>query len=560
MDQQIEQATLRTCVTPYGRFIYGLHQPIYRVVNMRGAGRPAPLGKTADEQLVMNEVNFPLNDIDIDASQAVFEIPNPLPFRGTTYIGKEWADRSAADPKRILLKHPEPGSLHRSLSKALQTQPEKHQMIRDIIENLPQTMKLALAVTSNDPEDLISLAQGACSFHTDPVTGLPLGMQFYIDNSGNYKPKINNQRLFELVANNRFLPDEYKRAMVLKPGIQGKSEIVGDQQSENSHIYEYLRGNSYIAWGHYAANMAEDAVRYDVGDLTWEDIQGLRHLYYQRTYIRLATLLKLTLPRTRGGLSDSELEKLRFEISKKIKAGHSLQFTATLWGWNYGFDYAPGGYRLHASHQQIHQQYALIPDCVSVKGATEDLSAKAEMPSYACGDMIQDFVAGYRRSNGCGFFDCYQQAIRQNKRMDSERNRPDGLEIMMDDHAMLFVPKAQTSQWELQIMTLPKVGNILETDADMRRSLDRMIWQAMRILRSMGAKMITVIEFSKRFTAKDDDQRLVYAFLPRLPESPGAFSEAQLRWINGHYPEDFAHVCRSHIDNRNGIVYPSSLL
>jgi len=37
---------------------------------------------------------------------------------------------------------------------------------------------------------------------------------------------------------------------------------------------------------------------------------------------------------------------------------------------------------------------------------------------------------------------------------------------------------------------------------------------------------------------------LLYAFLPRLPESPGAFSEAQLRWINGHYPEDFAASCR----------------
>jgi len=37
---------------------------------------------------------------------------------------------------------------------------------------------------------------------------------------------------------------------------------------------------------------------------------------------------------------------------------------------------------------------------------------------------------------------------------------------------------------------------------------------------------------------------LLYAFLPRLPESPGAFSEAQLRWINGHYPEDFAAACR----------------
>lgn len=58
--------------------------------------------------------------------------------------------------------------------------------------------------------------------------------------------------------------------------------------------------------------------------------------------------------------------------------------------------------------------------------------------------------------------------------------------------------------------------------------------------------MITSIEYSKPVVKGDDDQRLLVAFLPRLPESPGAFSEAQLRWINGHYPEDFALACRRH--------------
>ena len=56
--------------------------------------------------------------------------------------------------------------------------------------------------------------------------------------------------------------------------------------------------------------------------------------------------------------------------------------------------------------------------------------------------------------------------------------------------------------------------------------------------------MVTVIEYAKRFDEEDSDQRLLYAFLPRLPESPGAFSEAQMRWICGHYPEDFAIACR----------------
>jgi hypothetical protein len=82
----------------------------------------------------------------------------------------------------------------------------------------------------------------------------------------------------------------------------------------------------------------------------------------------------------------------------------------------------------------------------------------------------------------------------------------------------------------------------------MRRSLDKALLIAMRILRSMGAAMITVFEYSKRFHTDDSGQRLLYTFLPRLPESPGAFSEAQLRWINGHFPEDFAQACRLRLD------------
>jgi sugar phosphate isomerase/epimerase len=111
---------------------------------------------------------------------------------------------------------------------------------------------------------------------------------------------------------------------------------------------------------------------------------------------------------------------------------------------------------------------------------------------------------------------------------------------------MLFVPKAQTSQWELQIMPLSPVGNILEADAATRRSFDRALLVAIRTLGAMGARMVTTIEFAKRFDAGPTGQHLLYSLLPRLPESPGAFSEAQLRWIIGHYPEDFAAACRAH--------------
>ena len=62
--------------------------------------------------------------------------------------------------------------------------------------------------------------------------------------------------------------------------------------------------------------------------------------------------------------------------------------------------------------------------------------------------------------------------------------------------------------------------------------------------------MITVIEFPKRIGVTDIDQRLLYSFLPKIPYSMGAFSEAQLRFINGHYPEDFAIACRLQLESQ----------
>ncbi|MBU1986263.1 MAG: hypothetical protein KJ846_03450, partial [Proteobacteria bacterium] len=73
---------------------------------------------------------------------------------------------------------------------------------------------------------------------------------------------------------------------------------------------------------------------------------------------------------------------------------------------------------------------------------------------------------------------------------------------------------------------------------------------AQKALAGLGARMVTSIEYPKRIGRKGElGQHLLYAFLPRLPKSPGAFSEAQLRFINGHYPEDFAAVCRQQLAN-----------
>jgi hypothetical protein len=137
--------------------------------------------------------------------------------------------------------------------------------------------------------------------------------------------------------------------------------------------------------------------------------------------------------------------------------------------------------------------------------------------------------------------------------MDGRSDLDNNLIVWQDEQVMLFVPKAQTSQWELQLMTKPDqdgnfAGNIVEASLQMRRSLDLGLLKAQQALAGRGASMVTTIEYSKRFSSTLTDQPLIYCLMPKLPQSMGAFSEAQLRFINGHYPEDFAAVCRQSLD------------
>lgn len=161
---------------------------------------------------------------------------------------------------------------------------------------------------------------------------------------------------------------------------------------------------------------------------------------------------------------------------------------------------------------------------------------------------MTDFARRYRRETGADFFEAYLSAIRGNRRMDGDDRRPADLVVREDDGVILFVPKAQTSQWELQMMPIRPVGNVLEADPRTRAALDRCIRVAIQTLERMGARMVTMIECSRRFDDLTSPGRLIYSFLPKLPWSPGAFTEAQLRWINGHYPEDFAVACRSNLE------------
>lgn len=545
---------LRTCVTPSG-FVVGVHDPAYNVANLREQDHINPLGLDEQDRSVDNRDNFPGGDVHVPSAARIYEIPNAFPFRGTTYIDSSWADAKACDLASIRL--PAPAGC--SLSHWLKTVANVHGLddqatARQLFAGLPEPMLTALAAVSTDPEDLRVLAFLSCDIIVDPGTGEPLGLRFAVDTQGRIRPVIHRHDLFETLMNNPCLPDSFKQALVLRPGTQGGSEIVGDAGGPGgqTHVFEYLRRNSYIPWGHYAANMADDAVRYAIRDLSAQDMRSLRHLYYQRTFVRLAEELGLEGPRRRR-LSTDALERLRLEVLAavgRVRAeGRQMSLSGTLWGWNFGFDFAPSGYRLHASHQQVHQQYALIPGAVAKAGqpGAED----SIMPAFACGDLVAEVVQGYRAETGHGFFDDYEQALRSNTRTDGGPGES-SLIVYEDDRVVLFVPKGQTSGWELQLMPVRPVGNILEADRACRDSLDQAMLVAQQVLEGLGARLVTSIEYSRRFDSRDTDQRLLYAFLPKLPYAPGGFSEAQLRFIVGHYPEDFAATCRRQIAKGRG--------
>ena len=366
----------------------------------------------------------------------------------------------------------------------------------------------------------------------------------YEEINGVPRAVIDDFELFETVANNPHLPDRYKEVMVLRPGVQGDSAIVGDFYDDRTGVFEYLRANSYIPYGHYAANFAHTAIRYRIADLSATDMAGLRFLYYQRVFVSLAERLGLELPVRRRRLSGEELEALRLGIVRALADDpERLEQVATLWGWNFGYDFSATGYRLHASHQMIHQQYALVPQWVNDADG-------GRHPAYHCGDQVAEVVERYRRHWDSDFFTDYRRAIDANTRTDGgpgERS----LIVWEDDHVLLFVPKAQVSQWELQLMVIADspvgpVGNVVEADAAVRQSIDLGILKAQQVLAGLGAALVTSIEYPKRL-GLTNGQRLLYAFLPKLPWSMGAFSEAEGRFILGHYPEDFAVACRGHL-------------
>jgi len=532
---------INTCVLPSGCFTWGNHDPEYEVFNLRINSEINKLGLDIEGNDVANQQNFPQTNINVLNKGQIIEIINPFPCFGATYIIKNQADRFSLPrfapyiPHQSDISNPDTEFLELLLKGSLSYNNKNF-----TLKSLGRRLLMALAKITDNPEILIEILKLSCEMTFDE-NGMPSGMLYLKNNYNILKPVIYDHELFEIATNNSNLPDEYKLNAVLKPGVQGDSPIVGEYLNGKTHIWEYLRANSYIPWGHYASNMAHDSVRYSAGDITHDDMIGLRHLYYQRVYINMAIETGILLPeKPKFNEYSAKLEDIRLLIINKIQEGASLSFNATIWGWNYGFDYSASGFRLNASHQQTHQQYAFIKREIS--SDNHDC-----FKTFALGDYLSNFIKDYKNYHNVSFFESYIKAICNNSRFDNRDDLPKSLIIHEDENCMLFAPKAQRCHGELQIMTKKPVGNILFCDIETRKSLDRAIYLGIKALHHIGAKMVTSYEISSRFDDYDSDQRLIYCMLPRHPQSPGAFSEKMERWVTGHYPEDFAGHLREKI-------------
>ncbi len=106
---------IESSVTPEGQFKYGIHKPNYSVTNLRQTANLDTLGTDETGNCVGNKKNFPDNNVVVKDADWIFEIPNPLPFKGRTYIDKVWADNSANNYERICIQAPKKVSLSSTL-------------------------------------------------------------------------------------------------------------------------------------------------------------------------------------------------------------------------------------------------------------------------------------------------------------------------------------------------------------------------------------------------------------------------------------------------------------
>ncbi|MEA3386528.1 MAG: hypothetical protein U9Q89_08835, partial [Thermodesulfobacteriota bacterium] len=212
----MKQDILRTCIDPSGVFICAIHQPSYKVVNLRQTDALAVLGHDSDGNAINNQTNFPQGDLAINNAGRVCEIPNAFPFWGATYILDDQARQFSKDPEQLRFTKRDEESdrllplLKDLLSGRLKGSNKKAYSLKD----LPRSVLVSLAQTSKDRELLKAIAHLACKFELDGNQD-PVGMKYEKDKQGRLRPVLFDHELFEVLGNNIACPDNYKPAMVL---------------------------------------------------------------------------------------------------------------------------------------------------------------------------------------------------------------------------------------------------------------------------------------------------------------------------------------------------------
>ena len=155
---------LRTCVSPEGKFTYGIHKPSFKAANLRENDLVQVMGLDSAGEPVDNRPNFPDGDVEELQGGWIYEIPNPFPFRGTTYIDKSWAAAKADDPMSIRLLEPPPTSMTDFLCKTLGCKADRGDILDEAFAEAAVALTAVICSAENvrcEPHALTHLDRGA---------------------------------------------------------------------------------------------------------------------------------------------------------------------------------------------------------------------------------------------------------------------------------------------------------------------------------------------------------------------------------------------------------------
>lgn len=164
-----------------------------------------------------------------------------------------------------------------------------------------------------------------------------------------------------------------------------------------------------------------------------------------------------------------------------------------------------------------------------------------ERNSYNAGDALGTICRAWSVTNEedgkrRSYLEDYLAALRHAK-----------LVLVENESAALYVPISQRFIRELQIIVKrPGIGNVLATDASIRRDLAELEWVAHRAHDRQGLTSFNTVAYATRFSDPNEhDQRLVLCICPR--SSVIAFSELLHRSVVDELPSTCAEVMRESI-------------